>query len=210
MLFNKSYIFTALALLSVSSAKKIDVKVGDSGLKFEPNNFTAAVGDEVVFHFFPRNHDVAQGPFNTPCRPSPNGFYSGVINGDGSEPDTTFTVRVNDTNPIWMYCATPGHCQGGMAAVINPPANGNSLDDYLAAAEDANSAKPQSVKGGVKAEGSKATGTATGTEDWPSSTSTAGASETSNAASSVFNEGSFALNAFAGLLVASAGFFGIL
>lgn len=30
-----------------------------------------------------------------------------------------FTVMVNDTNPIWFYCATAKHCQGGMVGVIN-------------------------------------------------------------------------------------------
>jgi hypothetical protein len=34
-----------------------------------------------------------------------------------------FTVTVNDTNPIWLYCAqtVSSHCQSGMAMVINPP-----------------------------------------------------------------------------------------
>jgi hypothetical protein len=34
-----------------------------------------------------------------------------------------FTITINDTNPIWLYCSqTQGsHCQAGMAMVINPP-----------------------------------------------------------------------------------------
>lgn len=32
-----------------------------------------------------------------------------------------FTLTINDTNPIWLYCAQVGHCQAGMVAVINPP-----------------------------------------------------------------------------------------
>lgn len=33
----------------------------------------------------------------------------------------TFTITLNDTNPIWLYCAVAGHCQSGMVMVINPP-----------------------------------------------------------------------------------------
>lgn len=33
---------------------------------------------------------------------------------------TTFTVTINDTNPIYFYCLFTGHCQAGMVGVINP------------------------------------------------------------------------------------------
>lgn len=46
-----------------------------------------------------------------------------------------FTIMVNDTKPIWMYCATKGHCQKGMAMVINAPQTGaKTLAAYKAAA----------------------------------------------------------------------------
>jgi hypothetical protein len=28
---------------------------------------------------------------------------------------------VNDTNPTFFYCGTPGHCEKGMFGIINPP-----------------------------------------------------------------------------------------
>jgi hypothetical protein len=46
-----------------------------------------------------------------------------------------FTIMINDTKPIWMYCATKGHCQKGMAMAINAPAEGSkTLANYKAAA----------------------------------------------------------------------------
>lgn len=41
---------------------------------------------------------------------------------DGSQ-STTFSITINDTNPIWLYCSQTelSHCQAGMAMVINPP-----------------------------------------------------------------------------------------
>lgn len=30
-----------------------------------------------------------------------------------------FTIRVNDTKPIWLYCSQATHCQKGMVMAIN-------------------------------------------------------------------------------------------
>jgi hypothetical protein len=47
-----------------------------------------------------------------------------------------FTIKVNDTNPIWYYCSAPGSCiNQHMLGVINPSAN-QTLDEQLAAVED--------------------------------------------------------------------------
>jgi hypothetical protein len=46
-----------------------------------------------------------------------------------------FTIMVNDTKPIWMYCATKPHCQKGMVMAINAPKEGErTLASYKAAA----------------------------------------------------------------------------
>lgn len=46
-----------------------------------------------------------------------------------------FTIMVNDTKPMWMYCATADHCQKGMVMAINPPATGErNLQAFKAAA----------------------------------------------------------------------------
>lgn len=56
-----------------------------------------------------------------------------------------FTIMVNDTKPIWMYCATKPHCEKGMVMAINAPQEGEkTLASYKAlaikTAEKANSA----------------------------------------------------------------------
>ncbi|OJD16779.1 hypothetical protein AJ78_03069 [Emergomyces pasteurianus Ep9510] len=227
------FIISTVALIAVASAAKIDVKVGDDGLTFSPSTIKASAGDDVVFHFFPRNHDVAAGPFDAPCTPSDNGFYSGLINVDGSQPDATFTVRINDTKPLWLYCTTRGHCQGGMSAVINPPAGGNTLEAYQEASKKAQSGRPQQVRGGIFSEnkGQSQSGSSSGTpSNTPTGTGAApgtrtptgsGAvtgtgtgtgrpTSTPGAASALFSEGTMLFNVFAAAVAGGAGLFGLL
>ena len=104
-----------------SNVKIIDV--GENGLTFSPNTTTADIGDTIEFHFYPPQHSVAQSSFDSPCVPLNNGtgFWSGGFSTDSGENNNVFSVLINDTNPIWFYCAAPTHCQNGMAGVINPP-----------------------------------------------------------------------------------------
>ncbi|KLJ12546.1 hypothetical protein EMPG_12427 [Blastomyces silverae] len=210
-------IINIIAFVAVASAGTIDVDVGDGALTFHPNKIRAEVGDEVVFHYFPRNHDVASGPFDAPCTPSDNGIYSGLINIDGSQPDATFTVRINNTTPIWLYCSTRGHCQGGMSAVINPPAGENTLEAYKAAARNAQSVRPEQVRGGIFREngGANQSGSGSGMpSSTPTPTGTGGATtsptSTPGAASSLFSDRTMLFNIFAAIVAGGAGFIGIL
>lgn len=46
-----------------------------------PHNITAAVGDVIVFEFYPRNHSVVKADFMAPCVPAAGEiFYSGQFN----------------------------------------------------------------------------------------------------------------------------------
>ena len=98
------------------------VTAGLNGLDFDPNNVVANLGDIVEFLFLPKNHSVAQASFAQPCVPeSDTSFFSGFMpTADGLAPDV-FQIVVEDTQPIWYYCAqTDGsHCQNGMVGVIN-------------------------------------------------------------------------------------------
>jgi hypothetical protein len=63
-----------------------------------------------------------------------------------------FSMTVNSTAPIWLYCSQGKHCQSGMAMVINPPSSSDkTLDAYLAEAQAVQSAgSPDTgVSGGV-------------------------------------------------------------
>src|SRR5277367_4008574 len=113
--------FSCLAFfLSTASAASHDVLAGSEGFSYSPSSLKAAKGDTVVFHFYPGNHDVVQGNFDSPCSNS-GGFYSGFIDSESGASSTTFTITIADTNPIWIYCSQINHCQQGMAMVINPP-----------------------------------------------------------------------------------------
>jgi len=92
-------------------------------LSITPNNIKAAVGTVVEFVFYPKTHSVAQSSFAEPCAPLANGtgfFSGGQTTSSGANP-TVYAITVNDTKPIWFYCAFPGHCQNGMVGVINAP-----------------------------------------------------------------------------------------
>ena len=104
------------------------VKVGNANgsLTYSPNNIKANVGDMVQFQFAPNNHTVTQSTFAQPCQPislnSPGttGFYSGYMAVASTATTTpTYTIQINTTNAIWIYCSQGSHCQKGMVMVIN-------------------------------------------------------------------------------------------
>lgn len=102
------------------------VTVGANGTTtFTPNNVVAAVGDMVQFQFAGGNHTVTQSTFDQPCEPIASnsnitGFYSGFMPVAAGATDTAaFTIAINNTTPIWVYCSQASHCQKGMNLVIN-------------------------------------------------------------------------------------------
>jgi plastocyanin len=118
------------------------VKVGNANgtLAYSPNNIKANVGDMVQFQFAPNNHTVTQSTFAQPCQPialnAPGtvGFYSGFMPVSAASTTTpTYSIMINNTTPIWIYCSQAKHCQNGMTMVINekfvfpPPSNLSSL-----------------------------------------------------------------------------------
>ncbi|KAM4054665.1 plastocyanin-like domain-containing protein [Hirsutella rhossiliensis] len=100
------------------------VVAGLGGLRFDPDNVVAEIGDIVEWHFLPKNHSVAQSNFADPCQPLADGtsFFAGFnfVTQENQAPDV-FQVAVQDTKPIWYYCPqqTGSHCQNGMVGVIN-------------------------------------------------------------------------------------------
>lgn len=84
----------------------------------------------VQFQFMGGNHTVTQSTFDSPCVPmnqaNPQaqtvGIFSGYVPVDASASmgqRPVFTVMINDTTPMWLYCQQGPHCQRGMAMVIN-------------------------------------------------------------------------------------------
>ncbi len=98
------------------------VVAGRGGLKFDPDNVVAEIGDVVEFHFTPRNHSVVESSFGEPCQPKDHAsFFSGFFPVAEGQSDEVFQIVVKDETPIWFYCAqnNGAHCQSGMTGVIN-------------------------------------------------------------------------------------------
>jgi hypothetical protein len=79
----------------------------------------------VQFQFAPANHTVTQSTFDQPCQPislhsNVTGVYSGFMAVSASATETpTYTIKINNTTPMWIYCSQGKHCQAGMNMVIN-------------------------------------------------------------------------------------------
>jgi len=137
----------AATTTSTGSSATHTVQVGADGFVFTPDSVDAAVGEILEFHYTGSNlHDVVQGPFSSPCSDTPTGIYSGYVS-----TSDVFQVTVNSTSPMWLYCSTPGHCQGGMVMVVNQASSGaNTLAAYKSAAQGTSGSNaPSSPQGGT-------------------------------------------------------------
>lgn len=96
------------------------VVAGLGGLRFDPDNVVAEVGDIVEWHFLPKNHSVAQSSFSRPCVPqNAESFFSGFVPTNEGQAKDVFQIVVKDKAPIWYYCAQGNHCESGMVGVVN-------------------------------------------------------------------------------------------
>jgi len=146
------------------------VVVGGPGtLSFQPSTVTAQPGDTVTFEFHQKNHTATQSTFADPCGPMAGGFKSGFKPvGDNASEFPTFTVPVNDTKAVWVYCAQAGHCSSGMVFAVNADTTGtNTFEAFRAKAMGSssssvppNNAGPSSTRTGTPAPTSSNTGAA--------------------------------------------------
>ncbi|KAK0705568.1 Cupredoxin [Lasiosphaeris hirsuta] len=162
------------ALTSLASAQRTTViTVANNGsLTYSPNNIRVNVGEFVQFQFRAGNHTVTQSTFDAPCQPismhsNLTGFHSGFQPAAASAAMgmiPTYTIQINNTNPLWLYCAQGRHCENGMVMVINEPAANASrtLASYKALAAQANTVVPN---GGAAPGGGNGGGTAGTTPD---------------------------------------------
>jgi len=115
------------------------VNVGDGGFFFTPNTTYANAGDVVQFVFYPTNHSVVRAEYQFPCIPYEDtglgkiGFFSGfepvIAIIPGKMP--TWSVTINDTNPVFYYCSAPDSCiSHGMVGVINPNSSVSVQNQY--------------------------------------------------------------------------------
>jgi plastocyanin len=196
--------FTTFALpaLSIGSAFAAGativhvVKVGNANgtLAYSPNSIQAAVGDMVQFQFAPQNHTVTQSTFDQPCQPismnsNVTGIYSGFMPVTASSTETpTYTILINNTTPMWIYCSQGRHCQNGMTMVINvnPTANATrTLANFQALAAKATVNLPgDAVSNGTAGEiASSGSSTSSGSGSYGSATSSASSSSSTSTSS---------------------------
>jgi plastocyanin len=85
-------------------------------LRYVPFAVDASVGDTVRFEWHANVHTVTKSSQLEICNKTGDApFASGTQNAS-----FVFLQQVNDTNPTFFYCGTPGHCQKGMFGIINP------------------------------------------------------------------------------------------
>jgi plastocyanin len=103
------------------------IQVGLADHKMRPETTEAAIGDIVEFDFYPLNHSVVRAEYGFPCIPyemagsDKTGFFSGFNSVDRVlDNPPKYSVRINDTEPIFFYCSAPGSCiTYGMVGGIN-------------------------------------------------------------------------------------------
>ncbi|CZR66077.1 uncharacterized protein PAC_15978 [Phialocephala subalpina] len=204
----------ALSAMSLSSALAASVTVhvvqvgaANGTLAYFPNNIKAAVGDMVQFQFAPVNHTVTQSTFDAPCQPiamnsNVTGIYSGFMPVSASATTTpTYTVLINSTTPMWLYCSQGKHCQNGMTMVINENTAANasrSLSAFQSLAAKATVNLPGTATS-AGTSGSTTTNSTSSSNSGESGTSTSTSSGTKSTSSSA-----------AGSLKAAGGMSGLL
>jgi plastocyanin len=128
------------AASSPASTNDHKVVVGGPGkLAFTPSSITAKAGDTITFQFQQKNHTVTQSTFANPCKSLASTSTNGQIGfdsgfkpvADGATTFPTWTLQVNDTQPIWAFCAQSSHCSSGMVFAVNTVESGpNTFDAF--------------------------------------------------------------------------------
>jgi len=140
-------LFATAALPSVF-AENITVAVGQGGNTFTPSTVAAKVGDIILFKFVAGNHSVTQAPFANPCTQAwldddrVPGFTTKFVQSNASSTPVV-PIRIDSTQPLWLFCQQARHCNNGMVMVINPPADGSkTLEQFKANAATAAISSP--------------------------------------------------------------------
>jgi len=187
------------------------VSVGDGGFLFSPNTTYANVGDVIQFDFYPTNHSVVRAEYQFPCIPYDDtglgkiGFFSGfqpvIAIIPGKMP--TWSVTINDTNPVFYYCSAPDSCIGhGMIGVINPNSSVSLQTQYDLARNSSYMLQPGESFPSEQTPIVTVTPTATATATATSTSSTSSVPATSSAAASQNSQG-LSGGAVAGIVVGS-------
>ena len=127
-------VLAALAPLFVLAAT-ISVEVGNDA--FTPSYVTAKSGDVIEFKLVDGTHTVTQSTFMTPCTATESGFNSGTLSSQ-----SPWSLQINSSMPVWMYCAVGDHCAKGMVFSVNSNENGDQSFTAFQARAEAEAASP--------------------------------------------------------------------
>jgi len=160
---------TALALAAIANAATFTVTVGiketdgQQGLGYDPSAILPQAGDTIEFTFqlpsYIKNgtdaqHTATQSTFEAPCTPKEGGFDTGLqtttVTGGKS-----FTLLVNDTQPLWFYSYANSDCNAPMVLAVNPPLTGQSAASFQEAAKTATINHPAPPSSSSSSEPSK-------------------------------------------------------
>ncbi|GAB1312779.1 Cupredoxin [Madurella fahalii] len=201
-------VFAALAGVASAQRTWVVSVARDASLTFSPNRISAQPGEFVQFQFLAGNHTVTQSTFDRPCQPiamnsNVTGFHSGFLPVAASAAMgmiPTYTIQINSTNPLWVYCAQGRHCGDGMVMVINEPANNTerTLERYRELAAQAQTVLPGGTPGSGGQTGSTDNPNTTGGSNNPTSTSGGNGPSQTAAAGMLAAPGTVALLAVAG------------
>jgi plastocyanin len=181
MLFSSVIVAALLSVAQAVDVQVVNVASANNTLRFFPDRVTAPVGSMVQFQFRGGNHTVTQSTFDQPCTPISSvnssilGIYSGyqpVAASMAMGQIPVFTIMINDTRPIWLYCSQGRHCQNGMSMVINENTAANStrsLETYKTQASTVQQGNQvPTISGGIGAGGALPSDTPTGQNGLPS------------------------------------------
>ncbi|KAF9701637.1 hypothetical protein EKO04_000241 [Ascochyta lentis] len=115
-------------------------------IQFLPQELTnVSVGDTVTFEFYPPDHSVVQAEYGSACVPysyadknhEGKGFWTETQWVNTTADITHYNITINNTAPIFFYCAAPGSCIDKlMVGAINANST-QTLASQIKAAEDA-------------------------------------------------------------------------
>ncbi|KAH7102098.1 hypothetical protein BKA62DRAFT_829680 [Auriculariales sp. MPI-PUGE-AT-0066] len=171
--FGSLLALSALASYAAAVVQTVTVGLnevdGKQGNGFDPSFIVAQPGDDIEFTF--AMNQWVKDPITVqhtatrtvdlwfPMLTAGSGFDTGIHDTGSVLTNTgeSFTLRVNDTNPLWFFCAVGNHCQQGMVFAVNPPQTGDgSMEKFLENAKAAT--KVDYTPGGTSPASSDASG----------------------------------------------------
>ena len=119
--------FQSMSSTSSSAPQTHIIQVGLLDHKIRPDTTEAAIGDIIEFNFYPANHSIVRAEYGYPCIPyemtgsNKQGFFAGFHPVDKVlDNPPKWSLKINDTEPIFFYCSAPGSCiTYGMVGGIN-------------------------------------------------------------------------------------------